>query len=90
MNTLSQLFLSWPIDLGIAVASFGLGMLVKRGMIAKQRKRILSLEDEMLSNHSRILALEKKLSNATADKNGVVHDYELRTAGKTDVERKIS
>ena len=90
MTTLTQLFLSWPVDLGIAVASFGLGMLIKKGIIAKQRKRILSLEDEMLSNHSRILALEKKLSNTSADKNGMVHDYDLRSSGKTDAERMIS
>lgn len=92
MTTLAQLFSSWPLDLGIAVAFFGLGMLVKRGVIAKQRKRILSLEDEMLANHSRILSLEKKLSDATADKNGVIHDYDLRATRKpsSDQERKIS
>lgn len=90
MITLSQLFSSWPVDLGVALASFGLGLLVKRGIIAKQRKRILSLEDEMLANHSRILSLEKKLAETSPDKNGVVHDYDLRSARKSDQERKIS
>lgn len=90
MTTLSQLFSFWPADLGIGLACFGLGLLFKRGVIAKQRKRILSLEDEMLSNHSRILALEKKLSEQQAEKKGVVHDYDLRSSIKKDQERKIS
>lgn len=90
MTTLALLISSWPVDLGIAVASFGLGMLIKRGVIAKQRKRILSLEDEMLANHSRILSLEKKLAETNPEKNGTVHDYDLRATRKTDQERKIS
>ena len=49
--------------LGVAaIVSFGLGLLIKTGVIAKQRKRILLLEDEMLANHSKILSLEKKLA----------------------------
>ena len=47
---------------GIAIVSFGLGFSLKTGIITKQRKRILKLEDEMLSNHAKILSLEKKLS----------------------------
>ncbi len=43
--------------------------------MAKQRKRILRLEDEMLANHASILALEKKLAETThKEKNGVQHD----------------
>ena len=47
---------------GTALLSFGLGLMIKTGIIARQRKRILTLEDEMLSNHAKILSLEKKLS----------------------------
>lgn len=45
-----------------AIAAFCLGLLYKRVMVAKQKKRILRLEDEMLSNHSTILGLEKKIA----------------------------
>ena len=83
-------FLTLPAEISIAVASFALGFLLKRAKIAKQRKRILNLEDEMLSNHSRILELEKKLSETTANSNGVVHDYDLLPSRKSDKERKIS
>lgn|GEM_PF-2457322 len=51
------------------VAGFVAGYLVKSGVIAKHKKRVLSLENEMLSNHSRILELEKQiteLKNETA------------------------
>ena len=45
-----------------AIAAFCLGLLYKRVMVAKQKKRILRPEDEMLSNHSTILGLEKKIA----------------------------
>ncbi len=44
----------------IAVVSFLLGMIFKWGLLKKYQKRIFQLENEMLSNHSRILSLEKK------------------------------
>lgn len=47
---------------GTAIVSFGLGLMIKTGVIARQRKRILKLEDEMLANHAKILSLEKLLS----------------------------
>ena len=51
------------------IVGFIAGYLLKSGIIAKHKKRILSLENEMLSNHSRILELEKQiteLKNETA------------------------
>ena len=87
---LSSSFFSWPVEIGVIAGAFALGFLFKRAVIAKQRKRILSLEDEMLSNHARILDLEKKLSETTVAKNGVVHDYDLLSSRKSDRERKIS
>lgn len=44
------------------VVGFVVGYLFKSGVIAKHKKRILSLENEMLSNHSRILELEKQIT----------------------------
>jgi hypothetical protein len=51
------------------IGGFVAGYLLKAGIIAKHKKRVLNLENEMLSNHSRILALEKQiteLKNETA------------------------
>jgi hypothetical protein len=90
ITLLSESFLTWPVEIGLVVGSFALGFLLKRTIIAKQRKRILNLEDEMLSNHARILELEKKLSESTAGKNGVVHDYDLVSSRKSDRGKKIS
>jgi hypothetical protein len=90
ITLLSESFFSWPVEIGVAVGSFALGFLLKRAIIAKLRKRIYNLEDEMLSNHARILELEKKLSEPTAGKNGVAHDYDLLSSRKSDSARKIS
>ena len=80
---------SFGVVLGVAVIAFGLGLLFKLAIVAKQRKRILRLEDEMLSNHARILALEKKITEDRKDTNGVQHDYDLPSR-KTDRELKVS
>jgi hypothetical protein len=53
---------------GAAVAGFVVGYLVKIAIIAKQKRQILKLEDEMLANHSRILSLEKKISELETGK----------------------
>jgi hypothetical protein len=90
ITLISVNFLSLPVEIGITIGSFALGFLSKRAVIVKQRKRILNLENEMLSNHARILELEKKLSDTTAGKNGVMHDYDLLSSRKSDRERKIS
>lgn len=48
---------------GVAgIGGFMIGFIIKYGIIAKYKKRVLNLEDEMLSNHSRILELEKNLA----------------------------
>lgn len=47
----------------LAAASFGSGFLIKSAIVFTQRKRILRLEDEMLSNHARILSLERRVSD---------------------------
>ncbi len=47
---------------GAGIAGLCMGALIKTGVVAKQKKRMLHLEDEMLKNHARILKLEK--SNA--------------------------
>lgn len=69
-------FTSISILAATAIVSFGLGLAIKTGVIAKQRKRILKLEDEMLSNHAKILTLEKKLAEASkASESGPKSDY---------------
>ena len=60
-----------------AIIAFILGSLVKKGIVAKQRKRILELEDEMLANHANILTLEKKIADIQKDKADTQTDYEL-------------
>jgi hypothetical protein len=70
-----------------AVIAFGVGLILKTAIIRKQRKRILNLEDEMLSNHSRILALEKKIAESRKDKNGSSHDFDTPVIKR---DRKLS
>ena len=80
-------FYSWVLALCVAIAGFSFGFIFKSAVIYKQRKRILNLEDEMLSNHSRILTLEKRI--AEQKEKPIVHqDFEL-IRGK-DREVKIS
>lgn len=47
---------------GAAGIGFILGIAIKSGVIAKHKKRVLSVENEMLSSHSRILDLEKQVT----------------------------
>lgn len=74
--------------LGVAVISFGLGLFYKSAIVRKQRKRILNLEDEMLSNHARMLSLEKKIAEGTPrkEKNGVHHDFDPASSRKSDIQ----
>ena len=67
----------WEAALGMAAAGFAGGFFIRSALIFKQRKRILRLEDEMLANHSRILALEKKISENKKDVNGAQQDYTI-------------
>lgn len=64
------------ITVSFAIAGFVFGFLFKSLVIRKQRKRILQLEDEMLSSHSRILALEKRIADYKAEKTAH-QDFEV-------------
>ncbi len=68
---------SWEITFGLAIVCFALGFIFKTGIIYKQRRRILNLEDEMISNHARILSLEKKLVDSKAEKGNQHTDLEI-------------
>jgi hypothetical protein len=75
-----------------AVIFFVLGFLIKNALVAKLRKRILNLEDEMLSDHATILALEKEIADIKVEqqeKNKAKPDYDLG-ARKTDHGLKAS
>jgi len=47
---------------------FSFWYLLKSGIIAKHKKRVMSLENEMLSNHARILNLEKENAQLRSEK----------------------
>jgi hypothetical protein len=68
---------SWETTLGLAVLCFALGFLFKSGVIYKQRKKILNLENEMVSNHAQILSLEKKLAEIKSEKTNQHPDLEV-------------
>ena len=68
---------SWEVTFGLAILCFALGFLFKSGVIYKQRKRILSLENEMVSNHAQILSLEKKLAEVKPEKTNQHPDLEV-------------
>ena len=61
----------------------------KSGVIYKQRKKILNLEDEMLANHSRILSLEKRVADYKSEKNNT-QDFELIKHKNQDQNLRIS
>ena len=68
---------SWEVTFGLAIVCFILGFLFKSGVLYKQRKRILSLENEMVSNHTEILSLEKKLAEVKSEKTNQHPDLEV-------------
>lgn len=74
--------------IGVAIVSFGIGLVSKTAIVRKQRKRILQLEDEMLANHARILNLEKKITDNRKDKNAVQNDFDINS--RPDREAKVS
>ena len=55
------------------------GFFTRMAINAKQKKNILKLENEMLSNHSRILTLEKQVSLLEKD------NYDL--SGKSNLKK---
>jgi hypothetical protein len=68
-----------------AVVGFVAGFLMRLAINAKQKKRMLKLENEMLSNHSQILTLEKKIGwlereNAELMKTGVGRTATLKVS----------
>jgi len=72
MTQLANLFSLSPAYsiLTVAVAGgvgFIVGFLIKSGVIAKHKKRVLSVENEMLSSHSRILELEKQVTDLKSE-----------------------
>lgn len=68
---------SWEITFSLAILCFVLGFFLKSAIIYKQRKRILNLEDEMVSNHAHILSLEKKIADNKPEKGNQHPDLEL-------------
>jgi len=68
---------SWETTFGLGIVCFALGFIFKSGVIHKQRKRILHLEDEMISNHAKILSLEKKLVDSKSEKVNQHSDLEI-------------
>jgi hypothetical protein len=68
---------SWQITFGLAIVCFALGYIFNSGVIYKQRKRILNLEDEMISNHARILSLEKKIADGKSEKGNRHPELEI-------------
>lgn len=60
-----------------------IGFIIRSAIIFKQRKRILRLEDEMLTNHARILSLEKRVSEAKKEQKNN-NEYEVITGGKME------
>ena len=56
-----QEFSIWGVML-FAIVGFSLGFILRLAVNAKQKRKLLRLEDEMLKNHSHILALEKKIN----------------------------
>lgn len=84
MPILEEIFTPSPsysiITVGLAfVAGIVVGILVKNGVIAKGKKRVLHLEDEMLSNHSKILSLEKQLADLRKETKDRREDEEKNT-----------
>jgi hypothetical protein len=73
MCELANIFYPSPLYtiLYIALAfiiGFIAGYSLRSRIISQHRKRILNLEEEMLSNHSRILELEKEITDLKNDK----------------------
>jgi len=67
MTQLANLFSLSPAYSIFTVAlaggvGFVIGLMLKSGVIAKHKKRVLNVENDMLANHSRILELEKQVT----------------------------
>ena len=65
--------------LTVAIAGcigFILGFMLKSGVIATHKKRVLSVENEMLSSHSRILELEKQVTELRNEEAKLLRDVD--------------
>lgn len=47
----------------LAIASVMAGMLFRTAQLRKSRKKVLSLENEMMKNHAEILKLQQKIAS---------------------------
>jgi cell division protein FtsL len=67
-----------------SIIGFAVGFLLKWGIIAVHKKRIIELEEEMLSNHSKILELEKQNGELKSDIS------ELKSRSHNESKLKVS
>lgn len=75
---------SFTTLLGIGTACTLAGFFFKWGALAKCRRKVLRLEDEMLANHSRILSLQKKNTELQSENKN------LRAEAKEEIKLKAS
>lgn len=67
--------------IAVAIVAAAISFLAKNKLLKKYKRRILQLEDEMLSNHSAILSLEKR--NAELQK-------QIKELGHDDIKKRAS
>lgn len=75
--------------LTVVVLSFGglcFGALFRFALLSKSKRKIVRLEDEMLANHSRILSLEKKITELEHENKALKNDVDITPVR----EKKIS
>ena len=63
----TQTSFSFPLLLVISLVSLLVGYLIRSNAIRKYKSKVVSLENEMLKNHARILKLEKQLAEAKGE-----------------------
>ena len=63
----TQTSFSFPLLLVISLVSLFIGYLIRSNAIRKYKNKVVSLENEMLKNHARILKLEKQLAEAKGE-----------------------
>lgn len=81
MNLLLVHSFTWITVVLTGLIAFILGFIIKSTIVYKQRKRILRLEEEMVSNHSRMLELEQIITEERKEKTSSQQDYD-RSARK--------
>lgn len=86
-HTLGFLFTASFTIYSLAISGIvggAIGFFLRLAINAKQKRNILKLENEMLSNHSRILSLEKQISILEKD------NFELSKSNLKKPELKVS